>query len=81
MTAYGALTDYPVGVQRKIPFRIHKIIDEGNLAAMFLVPLVTGVLKQRRVGYLFLELLAVGLKSVLLTDWKEEKRSSNGTNH
>lgn len=73
VAAYSATTDYPTALQRKIPLSIHKKNDERNLAALLFVPMVTGMMKKRRAKYFFLGLLAAGVTTVLLTDWKKEE--------
>ncbi len=69
VASYSGLTDQPLAVSRKIPFRTHKTIDAGNLAAILLLPAITGVMKQKKARNFFLAMFAAGLTTVLLTDW------------
>ncbi len=71
VAGYGALTDSPVGVKGLLSFKQHRTVDIGNLASMAVLPIVLGVAREKKAAGLFGALLAIGITSVLLTDWDD----------
>jgi hypothetical protein len=49
---YCALTNYPLGILKVIPFRVHLAIDAAGAVALGLTPFVTGQFKEARSQWL-----------------------------
>ncbi|UNX55012.1 hypothetical protein MF406_01610 [Georgenia sp. TF02-10] len=65
----NALTVQPLAVKPVIPFRTHRVIDLASSPVFALLPVLTGVAKQRRARGLWLA-MTVGLAvEYVLTDW------------
>lgn len=46
--AYSTLTDYPLGIRRLIPYRVHLALDAVGALALAAVPFVTGQWRRGR---------------------------------
>jgi hypothetical protein len=67
--AYSLLTDYPLGVVRKLPYRAHLAVDTGGALALAAMPFLTGRFRQGRRQWMPQVALAVfELAAVLLSD-------------
>ncbi|HET7429215.1 MAG TPA: hypothetical protein VFJ66_07170, partial [Gaiellales bacterium] len=67
--AYSTVTDYPLGVMRKLPYRAHLAIDVGGALALAATPFMTGQFRRGRSQWLPHVALAVfELSAVLLSD-------------
>jgi hypothetical protein len=66
----NAMTANRVGLTPTIPFRTgHRYADLGNLAAMAILPIVTGAVKHKKARWFFLGVLVAAAATALLTDW------------
>jgi hypothetical protein len=66
---YSALTDYPLGVAKAIPFKAHLAIDAIGAIALGVTPFVTGQYKEGRRRWLpHVALCAFELLSLAMTD-------------
>lgn len=68
-TAVNALTDTPLSVRRVIPFRTHRLIDLATDPVYLTVPVLSGIVRERRAAGLWLATTAVLAGQVALTDW------------
>jgi hypothetical protein len=67
--AYSALTDYPLGVVKAIPFKSHLAMDAVGAIALAATPFVTGQYKRGRAQWLpHVALCVFELGSLVLTD-------------
>lgn len=73
LLSYNLLTDHGVGAMRVIPFRKHAGLDIANLAALLLLPSLTGAAKDRKAARFFYTVCAAGVVNMLLTDWNAER--------
>lgn len=64
----NALTDYPVGVKRVSPLRVHGQLETPLAPALLGLPWVSGALKQRNARRYSLSFFAIALANYLLTD-------------
>jgi hypothetical protein len=66
---YSALTDYPLGVVKAIPFKAHLAMDAVGALALAATPFVTGQYKRARGQWIpHVALCVFELGSLLLTD-------------
>jgi len=66
---YSTLTDYPLGVVKAIPYKLHLTIDALGAAALALTPFVTGQFKRgKREWVPHVALAAFELASLAMTD-------------
>jgi hypothetical protein len=66
---YSTLTDYPLGIAKLIPYKVHLGLDAVGAAALAATPFVTGQWKQgRRQWVPHLALAAFEFTSLLLSD-------------
>lgn len=75
----AAMTDYPAGVRRVVPYRTHGKLDLGYLPALLAVPAIAGALRQRRALRYFATMFAVGTATWLLTDFDRDLRRRTRT--
>ncbi|HYW50285.1 MAG TPA: hypothetical protein VE861_06755 [Gemmatimonadaceae bacterium] len=75
----AALTDYPAGVRRTIPFDVHGKMDLGYLPALLAVPAMVGALRQRNALRYFATMFAVGSATWLLTDFSRGSKRRTTT--
>ncbi len=69
LAAYSAMSDNPVALRRRIPFRTHRTLDAGNLGAMLLLPTANGAMRQPVARRFYIGVFLAGRATVLLTDW------------
>jgi hypothetical protein len=66
---YSTLTDYPLGVVKAIPFKVHLALDALGALALAATPFVTGQFRRgRRQWVPHLALAAFELSSLAITD-------------
>ena len=65
----NALTDTPLSIRRVIPFRTHRLIDLATDPLYLTVPVLSGIVRERRAAALWLATTALLAGSVALTDW------------
>jgi hypothetical protein len=66
---YSALTDYPLGVVRLIPFRAHLVLDAVGALALAATPFVTGQYRKGRRQWIpHVALCLFELASLAITD-------------
>jgi hypothetical protein len=66
---YSALTDYPLGLVKLLPFQVHLAIDAIGAVALAATPFVTGQYREGRRQWLpHLGLAAFELASLAMTD-------------
>ena len=66
---YSALTDYPLGVVKAIPFQVHLALDAAGALALAATPFVTGQHKRGRRAWLpHVGLAVFELASLAMTD-------------
>src|ERR1700754_1675264 len=66
---YSTLTNYPLGIVKLIPFRVHLAIDAIGALALAATPFVTGRFKSRTGQWVpHLALAAFELSSLAITD-------------
>ena len=70
----SALTDYPLGVRRSVPFRTHGALDFAMAPLIPALPWLLGFARDRRARNFFLGLAAISAIVTALTDWKAEAR-------
>jgi hypothetical protein len=68
----SALTDYPLGVKRGVPFRAHGSIDRTLGLVLPALPWIIGFARDRRARNFFLALAGVSIIVTALTDWNSE---------
>ena len=67
--AYSALTDYPLGIVKVIPFKIHLALDAFGALALAATPFVSGQEKNGRRAWLpHVSLAAFEMASLAMTD-------------
>jgi hypothetical protein len=67
--AYSALTDYPLGVVKVLPFKAHLALDAISAVGLGVTPFATGQFKQGRRHWVpQVALMAFELSAVLMTD-------------
>jgi hypothetical protein len=67
--AYSTLTDYPLGIVKLLPFRVHLAIDAIGAIALGATPFVTGQYRKGRRQWLpHVALMAFELSSLAITD-------------
>jgi hypothetical protein len=66
---YSTLTDYPLGVVKVIPYKVHLALDAVGAAALALTPFVTGQFRHgKRAWVPHVALAAFELASLAMTD-------------
>jgi hypothetical protein len=66
---YSTITDYPLGVLKVVPFKVHLALDAVGALALAATPFVTGQHRQgRRAWVPHVALAAFELASLLMTD-------------
>ena len=68
-TALSALTDYPLALKRRVPFRSHGAVDRTLGLVVPALPWILGFARNRRARNLFLALAGVTIVVTALTDW------------
>ena len=74
-SGYGGLssmTDYPLAVRRKVPFKMHGLAEAAVGAALPFMPWALGFAKHRPARNFFLGLTALTAITAALTDWNAE---------
>ena len=67
--AYSTLTDYPLGIVKLIPFRVHLALDAAGAIALAATPFVTGQWRKGRLHWLpHVGLALFELSSLAMTD-------------
>jgi hypothetical protein len=66
---YSALTNYPLGLKRVIPFGLHRKIDIENVSGLALATLYAPVRKNKRALYFHIGMIAAAVLAISLTDW------------
>ncbi len=74
----SGLTDYPLGVKRIIPFRLHGKLETPVIAALVLLPWLAGALKKKKSRRYFWSVFAVSLTAYLLTDYRRGENRTGG---
>jgi hypothetical protein len=69
---YGAATKHPLALIPMIPMKVHKIIDIANLSSLTLFTGYKGVRRNPRAKAFNMGMVALGLTSVLLTQWRRK---------
>ena len=69
----SALTDYPLGVRRAVPFRTHGALDAVMAPLIPALPWLLGFARDRRARNFFLGLAAVSAIVTALTDWNAQE--------
>jgi len=66
---YSTLTNYPLGVVKLIPFKVHLAVDALGAVALGATPFITGQWKKGRKHWVpHVALMAFELSSLLMTD-------------
>jgi hypothetical protein len=66
---YSTLTDYPVGIVKLIPFKVHLAMDAIGALALAATPFVTGQYRKRRSQWVpHVALCVVELAALAMTD-------------
>lgn len=73
---YSALTDYPAGLKRIIPYSLHRTKDIENVTALTLATLYKPLRKNKRALYFHIGIIAAALLTISLTDWNADTKSS-----
>jgi hypothetical protein len=68
----SALTDYPLGVRRAVPFRAHGALDFAMAPLIPALPWLLGFARDRRARNFFLGLAAISAIVTAFTDWKTQ---------
>jgi hypothetical protein len=71
-TVYGAtaaLTDTPLAVKPVIPFATHGAMELPSIAAMAIVPWITGAMKRPTAKLFFLSCIGMALANYAMTDF------------
>lgn len=71
---YSALTKQPNAIKQLIPMRTHQKIDVVNLLGLAAFAGYKGVYRKKPTLAAHLGLLALGVTSVLLTNWKSKTK-------
>jgi hypothetical protein len=74
-SGYGGLssvTDYPLAVRRKVPFKMHGAAEAAVGMALPFMPWVLGFARHRPARNFFLGLTALTAVVAALTDWNAE---------
>jgi hypothetical protein len=67
--SYSTLTDYPLGIVKAIPFKVHLAMDAVGAVALAATPFITGQYKQRRRQWVpHVALCVFELASLAMTD-------------
>jgi hypothetical protein len=74
--ALSALTDYPLGVRRTVPFRTHGVLDFAMTPLIPALPWLLGFARDRRARNFFLGLAAISAVVTALTDWQAQPSRS-----
>jgi len=69
---YSALTKQPYAIKPLLSFLMHRKIDVVNLCGLALFSAYKGVAKRKPTLAAHLGLIALGVTTVLLTDWKNK---------
>ena len=72
---YGGLssvTNYPLAVKRKVPFKVHGMAEAAVGLALPFLPWMLGFAKHRPARNFFLGLTALTAVTAALTDWNAE---------
>ena len=72
-TAVSAFTNYPLGVKRAIPFKVHGASELAIAAALPAMPWVLGFARHEAARNLCFGLTALTLVVAALTDWSAER--------
>lgn len=70
---YSAFTKQPYALKPLIPMPVHRKIDVGNLTLLGLLHLYRKINANKRTSLFNLGMIALGITTVLLTDWKGGK--------
>jgi hypothetical protein len=67
----SAVTDYPAGIKRAVPFRAHGAVDTALGIALPALPWLLGFALDRRARNFFLGLAAVSVAVTVMTQWRD----------
>lgn len=68
-TGLSATTDYPLGLKRVVPFKVHGAAELAIAATLPAMPWLLGFAEHRPARNFFLGLTAMSLVVAALTDW------------
>jgi len=71
---YGAMTRQPLALLPIIPMKVHKGIDMANLSDLTLLTIYKGIRKKPKAVAFNLGMVALGITTVLLTQWQRKDR-------
>jgi hypothetical protein len=72
-TGLSAMTDYPLGVKRVAPFKVHGATELAISAALPAMPYLLGFSENRAARNFFFGLTAMTLLVAALTDWNQRQ--------
>lgn len=72
---YGAMTRQPFALLPMIPMKVHKVIDMANLSGLTLLTAYKGIRKKPEAVAFNLGMVALGITTVLLTQWRGKDRN------
>lgn len=68
-SATTALTDTPLAVKPVIPFATHGTLELPSIAAMAIVPWITGAMKRPKAKLFFMSCIGMALANYAMTDF------------
>jgi len=71
---YSAFTKQPYAIKPLIPMHVHRKIDIGNLTMLGLLHFYREINRDKRTSLFNIGMIALGMTTVLLTDWTRGKR-------
>jgi Ca2+/H+ antiporter len=71
---YGAMTKQPAALWPLIPMKAHKLIDVANLSGLSLLTGYKGIRRKSNAVVFNIGMVALGLATVLLTQWRKRDR-------
>jgi len=72
---YGAMTRQPLALLKVIPMKAHKLIDVANLSGLSLLTGYKGIRKKSGAVAFNIGMVALGITTVLLTQWRKNDRN------
>ena len=73
MIASNLLSHHPE--EKETPVHNHKQDSKGQMGTLILVPLAASVMNRRRTKYFLFGVLAAGVATALLTNWKQGEQT------
>ena len=70
--SYSVSTNYALGINKSIPFKVHKQLDVANTEALLLATLYKPIRKEKKALYFNISMIAAASVVIALTNWNDK---------